>query len=191
MKLIGRRWTWACAALGILCALLVAATVEENRIQDSGFRIQGTAGGVRSKESEVRSQEKPVESRNLPAQAGLRVGTSREVAANSNDQNPKSQIANHAEPIPNPKSQIITFLTPLGTVEKAGGRVEAIVEDEGQVYIVHEGEVFADKFKVLAISRTEVQVARVGTGDSGEGFRSQNGGKQESGDTSRKSRVES
>jgi Tfp pilus assembly protein PilP len=40
----------------------------------------------------------------------------------------------------------------LGYVEKAGGRIEAIVSLDDQVYVVHEGDLFADKYRVLKIS---------------------------------------
>ena len=62
-----------------------------------------------------------------------------------------------AEVAPLPPEPIL--LKPLGYVEKAGGRVEAIVSDEDQVYVVHEGETVADKYKVLKISSTAVEVA--------------------------------
>jgi hypothetical protein len=41
---------------------------------------------------------------------------------------------------------------PLGYVERAGGRVEAVVSQDDQIYVVHEGDLFADKYRVLKIS---------------------------------------
>jgi len=179
MNLTGRRWTWACAALGILCALLVAATIW----RESGVGSRESAEGVGSRESEVRSREseEPVESRKLKvdslkqgvAVASQQIQSPKPQITNHPGpiQNPKSKITNHLGPIQNPKSPITNSLKPLGYVEKADGRVEAIVEDDGQIYIVHEGEVFADKFRVLAISRTEVQVAATLVRESGVGSR--------------------
>jgi len=46
----------------------------------------------------------------------------------------------------------------LGYVEKAGGEREAIVEVLGQVYLVHEGELFADKYRALRVTPTSVEV---------------------------------
>jgi cell division septation protein DedD len=40
----------------------------------------------------------------------------------------------------------------LGYVEKAGGEEEAIVEAFGQVYLVHEGESFAEKYRALQLT---------------------------------------
>ena len=47
---------------------------------------------------------------------------------------------------------------PLGYVEKASGEKEAIVEFRDQVYLVHEGELFAEKFRALRVSATSVEI---------------------------------
>jgi hypothetical protein len=47
---------------------------------------------------------------------------------------------------------------PLGYVEKAGGEREAIVEFRDQVYLVHEGELFAEKFRVLQVTPSSVEI---------------------------------
>jgi len=51
-----------------------------------------------------------------------------------------------------------TSARPLGYVEKAGGEREAIVEFGDQVYLVHEGELFAEKFRVLKVSPSSVEI---------------------------------
>ena len=43
-------------------------------------------------------------------------------------------------------------VTPIGYVEKAGGEKEAIVEYQDQVFLVHEGELFAGKYRVLRLT---------------------------------------
>jgi len=48
---------------------------------------------------------------------------------------------------------------PLGYVEKAGGRVEAVVSQDDQIYIVREGDLFAGKYRVLKISPELVEAA--------------------------------
>jgi len=60
------------------------------------------------------------------------------------------------------QSAVIT----LGYVEKAGGKVEAIVEVFGQVYLVHEGELFAGKYTALQVSPSSVQIVEESTGGS-------------------------
>jgi len=47
---------------------------------------------------------------------------------------------------------------PLGYVEKAGGEKEAIVEFRDQVYLVHEGELFAEKFRALRVTASSVEI---------------------------------
>lgn len=49
-------------------------------------------------------------------------------------------------------------LKALGFTQKAGGVREAIVTDDEQIFIVHEGETFARKFKVLRISPAAVEL---------------------------------
>jgi hypothetical protein len=49
-------------------------------------------------------------------------------------------------------------LKALGYTEKSPGVPEAIVTDDDQIYIVHEGETFARKYRVLKITPTGVEV---------------------------------
>lgn len=46
---------------------------------------------------------------------------------------------------------------PVGYVEKAGGQAEAIILQDDQVYVVHVGERFADKYRVLKVSPDSVE----------------------------------
>lgn len=49
-------------------------------------------------------------------------------------------------------------LMTLGYVEKAGGEKEAIVEFLGQVYLLHEGDLFAERYRVLQVSPSSVRI---------------------------------
>ena len=49
-------------------------------------------------------------------------------------------------------------VTPIGYVEKAGGEKEAIVEYQDQVFLVHEGELFAGKYRVLRLTALSVEI---------------------------------
>ncbi|HEV2493148.1 MAG TPA: hypothetical protein VG204_08775 [Terriglobia bacterium] len=49
-------------------------------------------------------------------------------------------------------------LTVLGYVEKPGVGREVLVSQNSEVYVTHEGETFADRFKVLRITPTVVEV---------------------------------
>ena len=47
----------------------------------------------------------------------------------------------------------------MGYMEKAGGVKEATVtDDQDNIYVVHENDVFADHFKVLKISPTVIEI---------------------------------
>ncbi len=49
-------------------------------------------------------------------------------------------------------------VTPVGYVEKAGGEKEAIVEYQNEVFLVHEGELFAGKYRVLRLTALAVEI---------------------------------
>ncbi len=49
-------------------------------------------------------------------------------------------------------------LKPMGYVEWASGRLQAVVEDQGEVYLVSEGEVFADRYRALRVTESSVEV---------------------------------
>ena len=48
--------------------------------------------------------------------------------------------------------------TTLGYVEKADGEREAIVAVHDQVYLVHEGELFAEKYKALRVTASSIEI---------------------------------
>jgi len=60
--------------------------------------------------------------------------------------------------VPSDGRETRSAVNTLGYVEKAGGEVEAIVEVLGQVYLVHEGELFAEKYRALQVTLSSVQI---------------------------------
>jgi Tfp pilus assembly protein PilP len=46
----------------------------------------------------------------------------------------------------------------LGYVESANGEKEAIVEVSGELYLVHVGELFAEKYRALRITSSSVEI---------------------------------
>jgi len=70
-------------------------------------------------------------------------------------QSPAAQAP--AQPPPPPP----VTLKPMGYAEKADGAGEAYVSDEEQVYVVHEGDSVAGKYKILKITPTSVTVEDV------------------------------
>jgi len=71
--------------------------------------------------------------------------------------------------LPNPGTFI--FQT-LGYVETASGEMRAIVADESQVYLVKQGEVFADQYRATSVDPTVVLAVRVFPGRDAGNFRS-------------------
>jgi hypothetical protein len=63
-----------------------------------------------------------------------------------------------AQPAP-PSSPPPPALKALGYSEKGGGVREAIVSLEDQIFVIHEGETFAKRFKVLRITTNQVEVS--------------------------------
>jgi len=49
-------------------------------------------------------------------------------------------------------------LKAVGVTQKSGGINEAIVSDEQEIYIVHEGETFARRFRVVKITPSQVEI---------------------------------
>jgi len=51
-------------------------------------------------------------------------------------------------------------VTTLGYVEKANGEREAIVAVHDQVYLVHEGELFAEKYRALRVTASSIEIVQ-------------------------------
>ena len=75
------------------------------------------------------------------------------VAAPPPTPGPGSQVAPAPPPRPPPPP-----LKVVGVTQKAGGVNEAIVSDDQEIYIVHEGETFARRFRVRKITPTQVEI---------------------------------
>jgi hypothetical protein len=60
--------------------------------------------------------------------------------------------------LPSDGRETPSAISTLGYVEKAGGEKEAIVEVLGQVYLVHEGELFAEKYRALQVTPSLVEI---------------------------------
>ncbi len=69
---------------------------------------------------------------------------------------PPAPVAPQPPPAPPPPPPIP--LKAVGYSEKGGGRQEAYVSDEDQVFVVHEGEQFAQKYRVLKITPRSIQI---------------------------------
>lgn len=75
---------------------------------------------------------------------------------------PKPQPGPGPAPAPPPAPPPMP-LKAMGYSENVGGQKEAYVSDEDQVYVVHEGDSVANKYKILKITPTAVTVEDVST----------------------------
>jgi Tfp pilus assembly protein PilP len=80
----------------------------------------------------------------------------------------------HLQTVAPPQPRTIT-LEPLGYVEKADGRVEAIISLGERVQVVHEGEIFEDKFRVAKISSSAVELVENSASPAQSQFRAEAG----------------
>ncbi len=83
------------------------------------------------------------------------------VVAESEDPNlspqPRSPAENGGSPAQPPAGPVRT-LKPLGFAEWASGRFQAVVEDEGEIHLVSEGEFFGDNYLALRVTESAVEV---------------------------------
>ncbi len=79
---------------------------------------------------------------------------------------PVSQAVSPHPPASPPSPTSIT-MTPVGYVRRPDGTVEAILGEGDHVQVLHEGEIFADKYKVLKITPTSVEVVEVSAAGNG------------------------
>jgi hypothetical protein len=67
------------------------------------------------------------------------------------------------DPLTSNAGRTQSVVNPLGYVEKGDGEKEAVVEVLGQVYLVHEGELFAEKYRALQVTPSSVQIVEEST----------------------------
>lgn len=170
MTMKGQVEKWATGFLAVVCALLILNLVMRGGARGGSPRPATSAvssGGPLGRAAAGRSvdelarydprirleQLKELENRPLPKLARnpfeleVRQASKQEQAAA-----PASTPSAPPAPPPFP-------LKVVGYTERAGGTPEAIVTDEDQIYVVHEGEVFAKRYHVLKISSAQVEIA--------------------------------
>jgi len=160
---------WVSAALGLVCLLLVAYLIRYSGVwaQASPSRSKPSRASSASPRGRDRRDElaqfDPVVKLQL-----LNELQSRPAPHFSRD--PFEYLAPKLPPAPAP---VVTAASPpptptppppppikaLGFMEKAGGVREATVTDEAEnLYVVHENETFASRYKVLKISPTVIEI---------------------------------
>ena len=160
---------WAIGILGVVCLLLVlnlvlrtgvkagaSRTTLPGRVSPAASRSPALSGRVADElaryDPGVRLDLlKELQNRPLPklARNPFEFEARRAALAESTTLAPVATPP--APPAPPP-------LKAVGYTEKAGGVKEAIVSDDQEIYIVHEGESFAKRFRVLKISPAAIEV---------------------------------
>ena len=173
MKLASRTEKWAIGVLGTVCAVLLANMV----LQLSGLR----AGGGRVSASTAAKgafanggspgdelgRYDPVVRLDLLKQLQDR-------PLPELDRSPFEFVETHARPAPAPAPAAAPppaqppapppiSVKPVGYSEGAGGVREVYMSEEDQVYVVHEGDTVAGKYKILKITPKMVTVEDVTT----------------------------
>ena len=69
-----------------------------------------------------------------------------------------TQTATTAGAVPQPPPPPPVSLKPMGYTEGKGGVKEAMVSDEDQVFVVHEGDSIGTRYKVIKITSTMITV---------------------------------
>ncbi|MGA2629945.1 MAG: hypothetical protein ABSG54_06980 [Terriglobia bacterium] len=179
------RWGFrASAALGILCVALLAANFLLPYLS-SPAPTSEPASASRTIQSDVASSVTPTQadvgttSSKRPVEARpQRVALASSIVADHRPplhkatgeilesqletrEAPKTKTADSAlaDPIQNPKSEVANLIKPLGVIEKADGRVQAVIENGEWVELVEEGQVLADNRRVVRISADGVELA--------------------------------
>jgi hypothetical protein len=161
---------WASGFLGVICLLLSANLVREFRegraLLNRPRRVIATrsakclAGALTPQTSKQSSQARL---RPRSAEAGKRVTSSQTLrkalqpAAASPAASPPRKAPPERSAEATPRS--IT-LKPLGYVEKADGRLQAIIDYEDGVQLVAEGQTLADNSRVVRVTTQSVEIVR-------------------------------
>lgn len=173
MKTKGRAEKWVGGVLGVVCLLLVMNLV----LQLGGGRVgasrgQAPAGGAAGRHPAPGSAQSDVDelSRHDPA---VRLDLLQKLQSRPLPEATRSPFgvdappkaaqpgtpapATPSQPPPPPPTPPIT-LKALGYSEKGQGQLEAFVADDEQSYVVHEGETFAQRYRVLRITPKFIEV---------------------------------
>ncbi len=160
---------WAAGFLAVVCALLILNLVLRGGARKASSRPAAAAassGGTQARAGVGRSvdelarydprvhlnQLKELEDQPLPKLA--RNPFDYDLRATPRQQPVAASAPVPAAPAPPPPPP----LKVVGYTELGGGALEAVVTDANEMYVVHDGETFAQRYRVLKISPTQVEV---------------------------------
>ena len=174
----GRVWKWTGAALAVACLALGIANFILTRVEEPAAYVADAAQYGRlspeiSSSHSVTHPKLPLENpaklsdKSSPDGGEVKSRQSSPRAPLA-EQSPGRLSASHSEPVKRAgstpeiairKSQTINLIKPLGIVEKADGRVQAVIQDGEWTRLVEEGEVLADNSRVLKVSAEGVEIS--------------------------------
>lgn len=170
MKITSQREKWLSAVLGVVCLLLlVNLMLRWGGLRAKAFRSPGLAertGGMSNPPTSVPPGREELSGTEPVVQLDvLKTLQSRplpRLARNPFEIEAPRSAASPAAPgpasAPQPPSPPPIPLKALGHSQNIKGQQEAFLTDEEQVYVVHEGETFAKKYKVVKITSKFVEV---------------------------------
>lgn len=170
MKLTGQADKWASGILAVVCLVLLINVAQSSRPVRAGGN-RGAAGGISNanrRESKARRADDEL-SRYDPE---VRLDLLNHIQSRpllKFDRNPFEFEASRVDPRPSaPVTQLPVQPPPppppplplkaLGYSEKPGGVREAYISDEEQIYVVHAGESFGNRFRVIKIDSQHIEV---------------------------------
>ena len=160
-----QREKWAIGLLGIVCLLLVLNLVLRTGVKAGASRAI-RPGRVSRAASRSPALSERVADELARYDPGVRLDLLKELqsrplpklARNPFEFETRPAVAQPTSPAPAPPALPAPPLKAVGYTEKAGGVKEAIVSDDQEIYIVHEGESFAKRFHVVKISPAAIEV---------------------------------
>ena len=170
MNSSGRFDLWISGILAVVCLLLLNGLVREfqkepkQRVVVTKRARTGSVTGLPPKSSPEHRARQPVEKAGgsnavTKSRSQTRARTALHCLASKqgkrNVSTPSFETQLRTITPPQPKT---IALQPLGYVEKADGRVEAIISVGDRVHVVREGESIEDNFKVVKISSSAVEL---------------------------------
>jgi hypothetical protein len=163
---------WATGLLGLVCLLLVLNLALRSGVKAGASRAILPAGRVSPATSRSQALSDRVADELGRYDPVVRLDLLKELQSRPLPKVARNPFEFEAKPAPAiplgsvgaavpsapPPQPTAPPLKAVGYTEKAGGVREAIVSDDQEIYIVHEGETFAKRFRVLKISPSAVEV---------------------------------
>lgn len=163
---------WATGLLGLVCLLLVLNLALRSGVKAGASRATLPASGASPATSRSQALSDRVADELAGYDPGVRLDLLKQLQSRPLPKVARNPFEFEAKPAPatqpesaatppaaaQPPQPSALPLTAVGYTEKAGGVREAIVSDDQEIYILHEGETFAKRFRVLKISPSAVEV---------------------------------